>query len=119
LCRDWHFNCYVDRVAYERERGFTVLETLLVVGLIGVISAIAVPTAGNALAHFRVSGDARSVSNSIALTKVRAASVFTQVRLYVDLSTRSHHIEMWDKAASAWRTEGGIISLSSAVSFGS
>src|SRR4051812_47139930 len=88
------------------QRGFTIVETLFVVGLIGVIGAIAVPTAGNALAHFRVSGDARSVSNAVALSKVRAASVFTQVRLYVDLAGRAHHMERWDKSASIWRTEG-------------
>ena len=58
----------------------------IVVGLIGVISAIAVPMFGNALANFRLSGDARSVSNAVAVAKMRAASDFSRVRLYVDLA---------------------------------
>jgi prepilin-type N-terminal cleavage/methylation domain-containing protein len=106
-------------VTSQSQRGFTMLETLLVVGLIGVVGAIAVPTAGNALAHYRVSGDARSLSNAVALTKVRAASVFTQVRLFVDLSGRAHYMQTWDKTASVWKTEGGSTSLSNYVSFGS
>jgi len=105
-------------VTSPNQRGFTILETLLVVGLIGVVSAIAVPTAGNALAHYRVSGDARSLSNGIALTKVRAAAAFSRVRLFVDLPSKTHHMETWNKTASAWTAEGGNTSLSNAVTFG-
>lgn len=64
---------------HGREAGFTILETVFVVGLIGVISVIAVPMVANTLADFRLSGDARSVSNTIAVAKMRAASNFTRV----------------------------------------
>ena len=101
------------------ERGFTILETLIVVGLIGVISAIAVPMFGNSLADFRVSGDARSVSNAIALAKMRAASNFSRVRLYVDLSARTHTIRVVGQGRDLgrWTTEGGSTALSTGVSF--
>jgi Tfp pilus assembly protein FimT len=101
----------------SRESGFTILETVFVVGLIGVISAIAVPMFGQALAGFRLSGDARSVSNAIALAKMRAASNFSRVRLYADLSARSHHIEWWNKTTSTWVTDGGVTSLNTGVTF--
>jgi prepilin-type N-terminal cleavage/methylation domain-containing protein len=99
--------------------GFSLLEIILVVGLIGVISAIAVPMLGNAIANFRLSGDARSVSNAAAVAKMRAASDFSRVRLYVNLSARTHQIQRWTKAAPdcCWVTEGGITSLHSGVSF--
>ena len=89
----------------------------MVVGLIGVISAIAVPMFGNAIASFRLSGDARSISNAVAVAKMRAASDFSRSRLYVDLDDRTFHMERWDKDASAWVTEGGTTSLSTGVSF--
>ena len=79
----------------------------MVVGLIGIISAIAVPMFGNAIASFRLSGDARSISNAVAVAKMRAASDFSRSRLYVDLDDRTFHMERWDKDASAWVTEGG------------
>ena len=53
-------------VPLRLEAGFTMVETLVVVGLIGVICAIAVPMTANAIANFRVTGDTRSVSNATA-----------------------------------------------------
>jgi hypothetical protein len=91
---------------------------MLVVGLICVISAIAAPMFSNAIADFRVSGDARGVSNAIAVAKMRAASDFSRVRLRVDLTARTHRIEKWNKTTSTWVTEGGSTSLSTTVNFG-
>jgi len=73
---------------------------------------------GNALGFFRLSGDARSTSNSIALAKMRASSVFGRVRLYADLSTNRFHLETFDKTTSTWVVEGGTTSLSQRVRFG-
>src|SRR5690349_6586404 len=83
------------------EAGYSFIETLFVVGLIGVVAAIAAPTVGSTLASFRAAGDARSISNGIAVAKMRASSQFTQARLYVDLTTRQHHIELWQKTGNA------------------
>lgn len=97
--------------------GFSILEIVVVVALIGVISAISVPMFGNAIASFRLSGDARSVSNAAAVAKMRAASDFSRARIYIDLTANTHHIERWNKAASAWQIEGGVTMLSTGVSF--
>jgi Tfp pilus assembly protein FimT len=101
----------------HRESGFTILETLFVVGLIGVLSAIAVPMFGGALADFRLSGDARSVSNAVAVAKMRAAANFSRVRLFVDLDGGTHHLETWNKTTAEWDTEGGLSELSTGVTF--
>jgi prepilin-type N-terminal cleavage/methylation domain-containing protein len=77
-------------VKTQRAHGFSLLEIVVVVGIIGVISALALPIFDNAIAGFRVSGDARSLSNSAALAKMRAASDFSRVRLHVDLSARTN-----------------------------
>ncbi len=101
-----------------RPDGFSLIEIMLVVALMAVLTVIAVPMSGNAIASFRVSGDSRGVSNSMAVAKMRAASRFTRVRLYVDLDSRSHHIEVWDKDAGDWVIEGGLTYLSTGVDFG-
>jgi len=105
--------------AYGRSAsGFTILETLFVVALIGIISVIAVPMAGNAIANFKITGDVRSVSNGVSLAKMRAASDFSRVRLYVDLSSRTHKLQVWSKASPTccWVTESGLTYLSSSTS---
>lgn len=107
-------------VGLPRQSGYSILELVVVVGIIGVISAIAVPQFGGAIQGFRLSGDARSVSNAAAVAKMRAASKFTHVRLYVDLSTRAHEVQWLDQSVSPahWTAEGGWTYLSSNVSFG-
>jgi prepilin-type N-terminal cleavage/methylation domain-containing protein len=99
-------------------RGFSLVEIMVVVGLIGVVSAIAVPMMGNALGFFRLSGDARSTANAISLAKMRAAAVFGRVRLYADLSTNRFHLDTFDKTTSTWVVDGGTTSLSQRVTFG-
>ena len=99
--------------------GFSALELLVVVALTGVIAAIAIPMTGNALGYYRLSGDARSVSNAIAVTKMRAAATFSRARLYVDLNGKSFHVETWQKTGTpAWVAEGGSNYLNSQNSFG-
>jgi Tfp pilus assembly protein FimT len=100
--------------------GFTILETLLVVGLIGVISAIAVPMFETTVASYRLVGSARSLTNTLAVAKIRAASSFTRARVVVDLGSGTHHVELWDKTAAPpdWVADGGSTSLPQSVTFG-
>jgi prepilin-type N-terminal cleavage/methylation domain-containing protein len=96
------------------ERGFSLIEIMLVVGMIGVISGMAVPMMGNSLGNFRLSGDARGLANAMSLTRMQAASNFTQTRLYVDLSLKAYHTEICQKngITCTWIPQGGTKALS-------
>lgn len=103
--------------------GFSLIEVMMVVGIIGVLAVISVPMTGNALRYIRISGDARDLSNALSVAKMRAASKFTKSRLYVDLTGRTFHIQTFDKTVTVpcptgcWVTETSPTSLSSTVSF--
>lgn len=94
-----------------------MIEVLLVVALSSVIAAIAVPMMKNSLGGFRLTGDARSLTNAVSLAKLRAAADFSQARIYVDLTTNSYHVETWNKTAAAWTAEGGTTTLSTNDTF--
>jgi prepilin-type N-terminal cleavage/methylation domain-containing protein len=104
--------------ARTADAGFSLVEMMMVVAIIGVLAAITVPMSGNALRFLKVSGDARSLSNATAVAKMRAAAKFTQSRLYVDITGKTYYIQTYDKTTSAWINETGTTSLSSTVSFG-
>lgn len=98
--------------------GYSLIEIMFVVALTGVIAAIAVPMMGNSLGFFRLSGDARNVSNAIALSKMRAAAVFGRVRVFIDQPGKNFHIETWDSGTNTWLADGGgITHLSQGVRF--
>ena len=100
------------------ERGFSLIEILLVLAIMGVLAAMAVPMSGNAVKYIRISGDARDISNALAVTKMRAAAKFTKARLFVDRSSNSYYVQTYDKTAGSWTTESGTTALSTSVSFG-
>jgi Tfp pilus assembly protein FimT len=89
---------------------------MIVVAIIGIVAAIAVPMTANTIAGFRLSGNARGAANAVALAKMRASSIFTTVRVRVDLSARTYQLER--KTAGAWTIDGGTSALSQNVSFG-
>jgi type II secretory pathway pseudopilin PulG len=106
----------MDRLS--RTHGFSTLETLVVVALVGVVSAISLPMATRALGDVRLRGDARAVANSVALAKMRAASGFTRARMFVNLDADSFFIQVWNRDLETWETEGGSVDLSPGVTFG-
>ena len=67
------------------ERGYSLVEMMLVVGIIGVISAIVIPITDTSLKGSRLRGDATVIRNLVGVAKMRASAQFTRARVYADL----------------------------------
>lgn len=94
---------------------------MVVMSLMAVLTAMSVPVMSGMLKHYRLAGDARSVSNVIAVAKTRAASAFTRGRVYVDVATGQYHVETWRKTDPAgWVAENsyGQLSVGNTFSLG-
>ena len=92
---------------------------LMVVCIIALIAVIGIPFTNNVFANFRLGGDARMVLNAVSLAKMRAASNFTNARLYVDLAARTHHIDILQKGApNVWVADGGTTTLAQGDVYG-
>ena len=103
---------------WSDERGFSLIELMMVVAVVAVISAIAVPMMKNTLGEFSLTGDARALSSAVSLAKLRAAANFSQARVFVDLDGKSYHVETWQQMPPTWVTESGTRTLSMNVTFG-
>ena len=109
------------RIATRRRgsAGYSLVETVFVTGFMGVVTAMAIPMSGNTLRNFRLTGDVRSLTNTVSLAKMRAASNFDKARVYVDLNARTFHVDACQKSGTPeWVTDGGTIPLSIGVSLG-
>ena len=95
-----------------------MIELMTVVAVIGVASAVTVPITARAVGDLRLRGDAHAVANSVALAKMRATSSFSKARMFVDLSTDTFFIQVWNKTEETWENEGGTVSTSDGVTFG-
>jgi Tfp pilus assembly protein FimT len=100
------------------ERGFSIIDILMVVALIGIIATIAVPVTGSAVSGQRFNNDSQALTNLVGLAKMRASAAYTRARVRANLVARTFALERWDKTTNAWVTEGSVTPLSLGVTFG-
>ena len=106
---------YCPAVIRNSDRGFSLLELVVILGVVGVLLAVTIPKMGS----FGGADDARNLSNALSLAKMRAAANFTQARLYVSIGGRSQHVETWSRTAVPpdWVAVTGPTLLSNGVAF--
>ena len=96
----------------RKQRGFSIIELLIVVVIALVLGAMAIPGYQSMTRYLRLSGDMRNLNGAVAQAKMRAAADFTHARAYADLNANTFHLEVWNKAgnggAGCWQTDGDI-----------
>jgi prepilin-type N-terminal cleavage/methylation domain-containing protein len=101
-----------------RNRGFSLIELMIIVTITGVLTVMAIPALTSVLRNLRGAGDLQSIAGDVALAKMRAAANFTRARLRADLTARTFQVEVWNKTTNTWDVEGGVQNLSRNVNFG-
>lgn len=105
-------------VGKVRNRGFSLVEVLMVIFVIIILAAMAIPKLTTLLGNLRTRGDARDLNAAIVLARMRAASDFARARVYADLSANTFRVEVIQSGATSWQTDGGSQLLSKSVTFG-
>jgi len=106
--------------------GFSVLELLIVMGAVSVMAAVSVPLVHRTLKTYRLAGDARGISQTLTLAKMRAASNFTLEKVEWDSSSRTFAVKSFHKNLALggyngqFEADGSVpnVNLSSGISVG-
>jgi prepilin-type N-terminal cleavage/methylation domain-containing protein len=90
------------------QRGFSLLELLVVMFVASILAAIAIPQYLAIDRNQRIRGDAHSLAGNISIAKMRAGADFTEARMYVDLGANSYRVDDWDKTNGCWHPDGTV-----------
>ena len=93
-------------VANKRQRGFSMVELLIVVIILFILLSIAIPSITSIGQSLRIGGDTRAIAAQLHLARMRAAADFTHARVYIDLNGNTFRVEIWNKASACWQTDG-------------
>lgn len=94
------------------ERGFTLVEIVVVLAMIGIIAAIAIPSFRGAMPKVRLNNATQTLSNSIAMARMAAIAKSTTFAVQFDASAASFSLFQYtdDPSTSAtdyaWRLTG-------------
>jgi len=78
----------------KKDPGFTMLELLAVILILGIIIAFAIPQALIALKAYRLHSDAAAVAAQLNVTRFRATSQYAPYRLNLNTGTTPHTFDM-------------------------
>lgn len=72
------------------ERAFTMIEMLILVTVIGIVAAVAIPQAYHAVKAYRLHADASALADQLNIARMRAASQFAPYREVIDTTTGTY-----------------------------
>lgn len=74
----------------KRTAGFTMLEMMIIVVIIGIVAAMAVPSFYNTIPRLKARTEARNILNFVRLARSKAVSDGSQYGVYIDTNTRQY-----------------------------
>ena len=100
----------------KNHSGFSMLELLIVIAIIGVIAAFALPSATAFVKGYRLHADASAIASQLNVTRFRATSQYTPYRLNVTASSSLYSMDRMNTTYGSPAAEI-ILGLSQGVSF--
>lgn len=77
----------------EQDQAFTTTELMVVIAVLAVITATAVPSVVNSLRGYRLHSDVATVASLCNVARLRAAAEFAPYRVNVSVSTGTYSME--------------------------
>ncbi|MBZ5515321.1 MAG: prepilin-type N-terminal cleavage/methylation domain-containing protein [Acidobacteriia bacterium] len=82
--------------------GFTMVEILIVILIMGIITAFALPSAINFVKGYRLHADASAIASQLNVTRFRATSQYTPYRLHVSASNNFFSMDRMNTSSPSY-----------------
>ncbi len=96
-------------IGLKKDSGFTLVELLVVLAIIGTLAFLAMPTYGRLLDSLKLDGNARRIASALRLYHQRAITDHQQRAIEFYTSDDTYAIEGWKAVRdSYWQIDEGI-----------
>jgi prepilin-type N-terminal cleavage/methylation domain-containing protein len=95
------------KTATRKAAGFSLIELVVVIGVLTVVAAMAIPSWIRMQKNARLSGDAHNIASVLSIAKMRAAANFTESRVFFFTGSDKKQyvrIDVWNKTANTGGT---------------
>ena len=95
---------------FKNAKGFTLVEMLIVLALIGIMLAISVPSIVNQMSHQRLIRTTRDLFSEINAARINA--ITRNVKYEVDVNGTTFQLKYFNSGTGAWVNEPGHAAVS-------
>lgn len=101
--------------APSRERGFSLIELVILLALAGIVAGFSIPTLSSSMRRWQLASDARNIATNLTYAKFGAISQMTHCRLSFDVEGNQWSLSKYNRTTSAYALQGSPNQLSNGL----
>lgn len=97
------------------EKGFSMVELAMIVGVSVILMAIAIPTLSTSMQDMQLIADARNIATSLTVARMSATAQMTHCRLSFDIDNNEWRLEKLNRSTGQFELQQADNELSSEI----